>query len=280
MITLLNTSNPAEIETECLVVAVLDAGQGDQSQPELVSGNAALRKAAAELLCTGEVTGKIFETVMVHRPQGIKAKRLLLVGGGKAKNFTAYELRKVAGTAVRFLKPKGVRSLAIVAPDDWGGSAEKAAHSTYVSERGGPADAVKAVVEGVFVADFDPDTYKSDRKDLRTKELTVVAPAGADPKTLQSALDEARIIGEAQNFTRELVNEPGNRMTPTEMARRARQMVEEVAPDAPGLSIETYGADKLKEVKMGAFWSDAQGSDEPPPLSVIRYDPAGAPQTT
>jgi leucyl aminopeptidase len=261
MKTLLNTSNPAEIETECLVLAVLDAGQGDQSQAELTSSNAALRKAAADLLSSGEVTGKIFETVMVHRPQGIKAKRLLLVGGGKAKNFTAYELRKVAGTAVRFLKPKGIRNLAIVAPE---GSV-------------GPADAVKAVVEGAFVGNFDPDTYKSDRKDTRVQELTVVAPGG-DAKTLQNALEEARVIGEAQNFTRELVNEPGNRMTPTELARRARKMVEGLS-GTPGLSIETYGADKLKELKMGAFWSVSQGSDEPPALIVIRYDPPGAPQT-
>jgi leucyl aminopeptidase len=43
------------------------------------------------------------------------------------------------------------------------------------------------------------------------------------------------------------------------------------------LSIETYGADKLHELKMGAFWSVSQGSDEPPALIVVRYEPKGAP---
>ena len=47
-----------------------------------------IRTAAADLISSGEVTGKIFETVMLHAPRGVKAKRLLIIGGGKAKNFS------------------------------------------------------------------------------------------------------------------------------------------------------------------------------------------------
>jgi leucyl aminopeptidase len=87
-------------------------------------------------------------------------------------------------------------------------------------------------------------------------------------------MNEARIMGESQNFTRELVNEPSNRMTPTTLADHARKMAQEV-----GLKIEVYGGDKIQELKMGAFWGVAQGSDEPPALIVLRYEPAGAPAT-
>jgi leucyl aminopeptidase len=97
--------------------------------------------------------------------------------------------------------------------------------------------------------------------------------ARGDQTRLQRALDEGRIIGESQNFTRDLVNEPGNHMTPTILAERARKMAEEV-----GLKCEVFGADKIKELKMGAFWSVAQGSDEPPALIILRYEPAGAPE--
>ena len=86
-------------------------------------------------------------------------------------------------------------------------------------------------------------------------------------------MEQGRIIGEAQNFTRDLVNEPGNRMTPTILADRAKAMCEEV-----GLQCEIYGPDKIKELKMGAFWSVAQGSDEEPRLIVMRYDPHRAPK--
>src|SRR5579871_27971 len=171
-------SNPAEIETDCLVAIAVDRGDAKKPQPAIL-GDKAVQNAAAELINSGEVTGKIFETVMLHRPEGLKAKRLLLVGGGRAKNFSAYELRKVAGTAVRFLKPKSIKALAFLAPANWSGSADQAAHSTLVAERRGPAEAVKAIVEGAFVADFDPDFYRSDRKDQRMGEITVVAAASS-----------------------------------------------------------------------------------------------------
>ena len=277
MKTKLLISAPAEIETECLAVTAVDVGEKEKNVPALLTRDAAVQKAAAEVLASGEFKGKMFETAMIYRPQGLKAKRLLLVGGGKVNNFTAYELRKMAGTAVRFLKPKSVRSLAFVAPERWGGQADPAAQSTLVFERAGMGEAVRAVVEGAYVGDFDPDTYKSDRQDQRMDELTVVARAQHDAQALPRAVAEAVAVGESQNFTREMVNEPSNRLTPTMMAERARKMVEELAPKTPGLSCETYSTDKIKELKMGAFWSVAQGSDEPPALIVIRYEPPGAP---
>src|SRR6202167_526113 len=73
------------------------------------------------------------------------------------------------------------------------------------------------------------------------------------------------------NFTRDLFNEPSNLMTPTILAERAKKMASEV-----GLTCEVYGADKIRQLKMGAFWGVAQGSDEPPALIVLRYDPPGA----
>jgi len=134
----LSFTAPSQIETECLVVPVLDRGEKEKNEAILETSDSAVQKAAMDLISSGEVTGKIFETVMTHRPQGLKAKRLLLVGGGKAKNFSGYELRKLAGTAARFLKPKSIRSFAFVAPESWAGEASKSAHSTYVSLRGGP----------------------------------------------------------------------------------------------------------------------------------------------
>jgi leucyl aminopeptidase len=132
---------------------------------------------------------------------------------------------------------------------------------------------MRSVVEGALVADFDPDTYRSERKDLRMKEVTVVAAPGSDQGKLQRVLEQARIIGDSQNFTRELVNEPSNRLTPAMLGDRAKKMC-----DSVGLKCELMGPDKIKELKMGAFWSVAQGSDEEPRLIVMRYEPQGAPE--
>jgi leucyl aminopeptidase len=253
-------STPAELETEALVAVVLDdaslqkeKNKSAKPQLKLATADASVQSASADLLASGELTGKPFEINLLHKPAGMKAKRLLLISGGSAKKFASYDLRRVAGAAVRTLKSRGIRSLAFIAPS--GAAAE---------------EAVKAIVEGAFVGNFDPDYYRSDRKDQKIDALTIIA--SGDKSALEKAANEAQVIGESQNFTRDLVNEPSNRMTPTILAERAKKMSLEV-----GLKCEVYGADKIKELKMGAFWSVAQGSDEPPALIVMTYDPAGAP---
>jgi leucyl aminopeptidase len=253
MKTNLSFSAPAEVETDCLVAVVLDRGEKDKTDAYLAIEDKSVQQAAADVLGT-EATGKMLETTLLHKPANLKAKRLLLIGGGKAKKFSSLELRKLAGAAVRGLKSRSLRSFAMITPD-------------------GPnaGDAVTAIVEGAFVGNFDSNTYQSDRKDQQIDNLTIIARG--DQKNLQNELEEARIIGESQNFVRQLVNEPSNRMTPTILADHAKKMSQEV-----GLKCEVYGADKIKELKMGAFWGVAQGSDEPPALIVMRYEPAGAPE--
>jgi leucyl aminopeptidase len=255
----LSTTAPSQNETDCLVVPVLDKSEKGAKEPitEVQSSDAALVKAAEEVISSKELTGKIFETLLLHKPQGLKAKRLLFVGGGKANSFSAIELRKVGGTAARFLKGKNIRSFALVAPN--------------ASERVGLPEAVKALAEGSIAGDFDPDYYRSDRKNQKIDQFTIVIPSSADTKALEDAIEAGTIVGESQNFTRDLVNEPGNRMTPAIMADRAKKMADEV-----GLKCEVYGPDKIKELKMGAFWSVAQGSDEEPRLIVLTYEPKDA----
>ncbi len=261
MNTNLSSSAPSQLETECLVVVVLDRGEKDKPAPSVECTDAAVREAAKDVMASGEVTGKSLETTLLHRPAGLKAKRLLLVGGGKAKTFSTAELRQLAGTAVRTLKGKSIRRFAFA-----------------MSENGIAAtEGVRAIVEGAFIGNFDPGYYKSDRKDKdkdQKIDAVTIVTAGDQKSSeleLEAAMQSARIVAESQNFIRDLANEPSNRMTPTILAERAKTMAAEV-----GLKCEAYGADKIKELKMGAFWGVAQGSDEPPALIVLRYEPEGA----
>ena len=161
----ISTALPSQTETECLVVPVLDAAAGSENgdkgkhDPRVQTGDKAVLDAAADLIATEELTGKLLETALLYKPQGLKAKRLLFIGGGKAKNFTSYELRKLGGAAVRTLKAKGVKSFAFVAPNSFADV----------------ADAVKSIVEGAFIGNFDPNYYQSDREDKKIEELVIVA---------------------------------------------------------------------------------------------------------
>ena len=259
MRTELTFSSLSGIETELLVVFASDAqtskGREAKPQPVLLTGDEAVKAAVAAVLAGGEFKAGANETLLLHAPSRLKAKRLLIVGLGKQGKATLSHLRNAAGTAVRFGKPRGIRELVLALPE---------------SDILPVAGSARAAAEGTFVGDFDPDTYRSDRKDLSLESLRVAAPASANQAAVETAFAEGAIVGESQNYTRSLVNEPGNKLTPTVLGERAAAMAAEV-----GLKCDVYSTDKLHELKMGAFWSVSQGSPEPPALIVLRYESAG-----
>ncbi len=251
----------AGIETELLAVLAADTQTSKapdaRPQPVLLTADVAVLAAAKALLASGEFKAGANEAALLHAPAGLAAKRLLLVGLGKQAKATAHGVRSAAGTAVRFIKPRGIRELALALPEN---DSKTLPHTA----------SVRAAVEGALVGVFDPDTYRSDRKDQSVESFTLAAPAGADKPALEAAFAEGVILGESQNFTRSLVNEPGNKLTPTILGQRAALMAAEV-----GLGWEVHSTEKLRELKMGAFWSVSQGSAEPPALIVLRYEPEG-----
>ena len=188
----------------------------------------------------------------LHRPQGVKAKRLVLIGAGKKESFSQVEWRRIAAVLVRTLKAK-VKTLAL----------------SLAGVSAGPEE-VAAIAEGALTGGWEPDKYKSDPKknDQRITAFTVVAE---NPPDLASALERGRIIGEAQNLTRDLVNEPGNKLTPAALAGHAKQVAE-----ANGLGCEILDAAAMEKLGMGALLGVAQGSPFPPFLIVLNYQPAQA----
>jgi leucyl aminopeptidase len=244
------------VSSPLLVIFALDTAEKKQSKAavKLLCSDGDVAKATANVIDSGEFSAGSCETALIHDPEGLKAERILLVGLGK---LNVHELRKASGAAIRFAKPRKIRRLTVTTPEGLD-----------------PVAATKALVEGAYVGDFDPDTYRSDRKDQSIEELAVVAQDGAKQSALEAALREGEILGQAQNFTRSLVNEPGNVMTPSVLGQRASEMCRQY-----GLECAVYGAEKLQELKMGAFWGVAKGSQEAPALIVMTYTPKDAPAT-
>ena len=245
--------SPADIATPLLAVFAADTATKDApATPTLLTTNTDLLAAATPWLTSGEFKAALGETFLLPAPTGLKAERLLIIGVGKANKLTPHELRKAAGVAIRFARPRTLRSVALVLPE----------HPSLLS-----ALTTRALAEGAIVADFDIDFYRADRKDLSIETLTILIPEPVTPAT-QLALNEGTILAESQNFARTLINEPGNILTPTELGKRTSAMAAEF-----GLTCEVHSIDKILELKMGAFAAVTQGSSEPPALIVLRYEP-------
>jgi leucyl aminopeptidase len=249
----LETQLYSSIPADALVSYVFD---GDSKIDGVVADlDKAMDGRLAALAAGGELTGKSLEMVLVHFPEGLDAKRLLLVGAGKAEKFNLGDLRKIAGSALRYLKSRGVKKIVFLARE---------------SQRG--PDAAQAAVEGLVLADFESDKYRTEKKPNR--EIQSVHLAGFDSglgSDLKAAVENGRVIAESANFARDLINEPSNRLTPRMLASKAEAMAKEV-----GLGIEVLDERKISELKMGALIGVAQGSFEPPRVIVVRYTPEKA----
>jgi len=243
----------SSIQADALVTYIFD--KDNKIEGILADIDHAMDGRLAALVATGEVTGKSLETVLLHFPEGLDAKRLLLVGAGKPEKFSHSDLRKIAGTALRYLKSRGVKKFVFL---------------TREGERGSAA--AQAVTEGLGVADFESNKYQTEKK--ASKEIQSVLLAGFDANqngNLPESVEHGRVIAESQNFARDLINEPSNRLTPRMLAARAEAMAKEV-----GLGVEILDERKISELKMGALIGVAQGSVEPPRVIVIRYTPENA----
>jgi len=246
----LETKPYASLETDALVTPVFESDdpiQGRAAELDQLTGGL-LKKLAT----SGELTGKTLEFTLVHAPAGLKAARLLLVGAGKRDQFNVATLRKVVGAALRALKAKSVKNFTFLA----GG--------TLPAE-----DGSQAIVEGLVTGDFETDKYKTDKQDKKIESVSLVGFPEAETAAVQKGMARGRIIAESQNFTRDLVNEPSNKLTPRVLAEKAEAMAKEA-----GLAVEIFDEKKIADLKMGALLSVAQGSDEPPRFIVVTYTPA------
>jgi len=247
----LETKPFAALETEALVTYVFENG-------DLAQGRAAeLDKLTGGLLGrlnkSGELTGKSLETTLVHAPAGLKAARLLIIGAGKRDQFNSIMLRKVAGVATRHLKSRSVRNFVFVVRE--GNTIEQTA---------------QALAEAFLVSDFETDKYKTEKKnDKRIDTISIAGYSDSEKAAAEKGIARGRIIGEAQNFTRDLVNEPSNKLTPRILAEKAEAMAKEA-----GLTVEVLDEKKIADLKMGALLSVAQGSVESPRMIIITYTPA------
>jgi len=239
------------LETEALVTYVFE---GDDSiQARVADLDRAAGGLLKKLATSGELTGKTLEFTLLHAPAGLKAERLLLIGAGKRDQFSVATLRKIAGAAARSLKGKSVKNFAFLA-----------------NEGLSPEDTAQAVAEGLIAGDFETDKYKTDKKaDKRIDSVLIVGFSDSEKPAAEKGLSRGQIIADSQNFTRDLVNEPSNKLTPRILAEKAEAMAREA-----GLAVDILDEKRIADLKMGALLSVAQGSIEPPRVIVVTYTPA------
>ena len=189
-------------------------------------------------------------------------ERVLLLGMGKRVALTAEAVRSFAGRAVRAAGRLGLGSLSLSVEGI--SSAELSREEVSKAAAEGAVLAAWRYLELKTVPDGDP------APEDRTAINSVALCGGSD-----EAVQVGAIIAESANLARTLQSRPGNRATPTDLARAAEQVAAEV-----GLRAEIFDEERLESEGMSAILAVSRGSVEEARLIVLDHqggDPGDPP---
>ncbi|MFN8532667.1 MAG: leucyl aminopeptidase [Dehalococcoidia bacterium] len=215
--------------------------------------DSALGGTISQMIEGGDLLGKLGEVVILPGGDAIKARRVAIVGLGKAGDLALDPLRQASAEAVRALRGRGARRVATIIHGAGIGGLDV-------------AEAATATVEGAILGLYRFSGYQPAENRTEVDELILIERDPDKVDQIKEAAERGRILAEAQNLTRELQNEPANRMTPSILADRAREALEPL-----GIAVEVHDAGWMREKGMGALLGVAQGSEEPPRFIILRY---------
>ncbi len=247
---LLSTAVTAKA-TDCLVLGVWTKGR--LSAPA-VAVDTALDGALSRVTGSGDVSGKVGDTLLLH-PQSGQAKRILLVGCGDEGALDARSYRKAVGAAIKAL-------LKTTAKDAIVTLAELPLKDRDI------AWATALLVQECDAAAYQYDQTKSKKKPEYALKSVAVSAASADTRKAQTeAVKLGASIALGVAATKELGNLPGNICTPTYLADTAVKLGEKYK----SISTKVLSEAQMKKLGMGSLLSVSAGSAQEAKLIVMEY---------
>ena len=122
------------------------------------------------------------------------------------------------------------------------------------------------MTEGFMIGAYDYDKYKTKKNTSEIKKIKLIAGTNQEEKEAKEGIAEAQIIGEAMNFTKDLINEPAQNATPEAISNIAKEMCEQL-----GVICKVYNKKQLQEMNFNAFLAVGQGSVHEPKFIHLTY---------
>ena len=244
--------SPEKISADCIIVIIWRNGSLSE-EAQLI--DSASGKCISKITRSGDLSGKLGETQLIHNPIGIQAKRVLLVGGGKKKDFTASNAVKMLKTCLKVTAKLEATSLHFALASAIVGDRE----STWLAAR---------LAQEAEDSIYRYNATKSKKNKAPATRMVSLAPAiGARRKNFESALKVGQTIGKAINYAKQLGNLPGNICTPNYLAKETKALAERHG----ALTAQVLNEKQMARLGMGSLLSVAAGSNEEARLIVIKH---------
>ncbi|HEY2930106.1 MAG TPA: leucyl aminopeptidase [Acidobacteriota bacterium] len=240
-----------EVDADILAIPVFE--DENRASPDFKLLRRETEDLVVEVLESGELRGKTGDVYLAPAPGGLRAKRILLYGAGKQANYDSAVVRHCMASTFGRLRRLRFTRVAL-----------------WPRLEKDPDRVASAAVEGITLAVYDPEEYKStDRSVFKLQEFSIVVPKKSKiGKATVQRMERGLILAECTNFARHLTNQPGNIINPLVLAEKARKVARK-----DGLKIEILDEKQLRQKGMNALLGVASGSALPPRMIVLRYIP-------
>jgi leucyl aminopeptidase len=232
----------------CDALLVVVAGdKADRSLDATLAGH--LREAVTH----ADFEFKRGKTVYLHRPQGVKAARVVFAACGAASHKS---VKAAIASGIGLLKGGGSKHVAVAL---CGAGEDSAEHAEAL---------VAAVGDASYVYRH---TKPSAAPDGALSRVTLLCEK-ASGKSVAAGLARGQAIAAGVTLAREFANRPGNHCTPTYLGEQAKKLGKEF-----GLKVQVLDRKAIHKLGMGSLLTVARGAAEPPSFIVAEYH--GAPKT-
>ena len=241
-----------KIEAGAIVVNFFEGME--RNEGEIATIDKALDGAISQLISQGEIKGKLNEITVVHSLGKLPATRVVVVGLGKKEELSQDKVRGVVAETCRRLQQKNIDDIATIAMG--AGMAGISLES-----------ATQAVTEGALLGVYSFRKHITKEPEYsEIKQLLIVGRNQAELSLLVRGSNKGKILAEATNLARDMVNESANYMTPNRMAEMAAELAK-----AHRLEVSVLEQEQMQELGMGGLLGVAQGSQQPPKFIILRY---------
>jgi leucyl aminopeptidase len=244
--------------TDAVITGVFERGEKETAFPRsLTKEDAAAKGVVRAAWDRREIKGKRREVTVVHRSDG--HGRIVIVGLGPRARFNAEVVRRASAEAVRALRGRGARTVAVRLP-------------AFASESVTSEAAARAVVDGTYLGAYEFLKYRATTEGT-VEEATIALgeELARDETILRRAVEEQRTIAESVVWTRDIANLPADTASPERLAEEARALGKEL-----GLKVTVFDESKLAEMHCGGILAVGGGSTAHPPRMVVLEYPGGA----
>lgn len=243
--TAVTLANKFPKEYDALIVPVSAGADGVELAATGFLDDAAETAIQQGLAAVG-ATGKPEEVNRIPAPAGVAADFVVSVGLGPSDKITSTGLRRASGVVARSLA--GVDTAVFVLDD---------------------VD-VQAVVEGALLGAYKYTGLKSQSDPAPVADIVVLVDKSA-AKAAKVTVEQASIIAESVNLTRDLINAPSSHLYPESYAA----VIAEIAKEY-GLDVNIRDEKQLAKQGFGGILAVGLGSERKPRLVQLRYRPRKA----